>query len=125
MQEMTWGTMLAVLEEMFGPLLFWLLVVGAVVVTVAYLYVLLRDRAFSVRKFLWAQVSMPLGALIAVWLVFYSTDSGWVDLGGPVDYLVLLGIALLGAFGAAILVYTLQSLLWPPKAQQSKAAAQA
>jgi len=115
MQEMTWSTMWAVLEEMFGPLLFWVLVAGAVIVTAAWLYVLIRDRAISAHKFFWAQLSMPIGAVLAVWLVFMSTDSGWVDLGGPVDYLVLLGVALLGAVGIGILVYTLQSLIWPPR----------
>lgn len=32
-------------------------------------------------------------------------------MGGPVDIIVLLGVAVLGAIGAAILVYTAQSLI--------------
>lgn len=114
MQELTFETLLAVFEEVFGAGLFWTLVVAAVVVTLAYLYVLIRDRAISMRKFLLAQLSMPLGAVAAVWFVLWMTDSHVRDLGGPIDWIVFLGVALIGAIGLAILVYTVQSLLWRP-----------
>lgn len=110
MKELTLETLLAVFEEMFGRGLFWALVVAAVAVTALYLYVLIRDRAMSMRKFLWAQVSMPVGAVAAVLFVFAITDSAFRDIGGPIDVIVLLGIAALGAVGMAILVYTAQSL---------------
>ena len=68
----------------------------------------------SWRKFLWAQLSMPIGAVAAVLFVLAITRFGLRDVGGPVDVIVLLGVAAVGAVGAAILVYTAQSLLWPP-----------
>jgi glucan phosphoethanolaminetransferase (alkaline phosphatase superfamily) len=111
MQQLTLETLLAVFQEMFGPGLFWALVAVAVLVTALYLFVLIRDRAMSMRKFLWAQLSMPAGAVAAVLFVFAVTDSGLRDLGGPIDVIVLLGIAGLGAVGMAILVYTAQSLI--------------
>lgn len=114
MKELTFGTLIAVLEEMFGRALFWTLVAVAVLVTLAYLYVLLRDKAVSWRKFLWAQVAMPFGAVAAVLFVQRITNSGFSDIGGPIDVIVLLGVAALGAVGAAILVYTGQSLIHPP-----------
>lgn len=110
MKDLTLETLLAVFEEMFGRGLFWALVAIAAVITALYLYVLIRDRALSMRKFLWAQLSMPFGAIAAVLFVFAITDSALRDIGGPVDVIVLLGIAGLGAVGMAILVYTLQSL---------------
>ena len=110
MKELTLETLLAVFEEIFGRGLFWAMVVAAVVVTLAYLYVLIRDRAMSMRKFLWAQVSMPFGAVAAVLFVQAMTHSHFRDIGGPVDVIVLLGVAAMGAVGAAILVYTAQSL---------------
>lgn len=110
MQDLTFTTMIAVFEEMFGRGLFWAMVAVAVVITLAYLYVLVRDRAMSMRKFLWAQLSMPFGAIAAVLFVQAITHSGFRDLGGPVDMIVLLGVAALGAVGCAILVYTAQSL---------------
>lgn len=110
MEQLTFGTMIAVFEEIFGRGLFWFMVFAAVVITLAYLYVLVRDRAMSMRKFLWAQLSMPFGAVAAVLFVQVMTHSNFKDIGGPVDLIVLLGIAALGAVGAAILVYTAQSL---------------
>jgi iron(III) transport system substrate-binding protein len=44
--------------------------------------------------------------LLAVLFVQAMTDSSFADIGGPVDIIVLLGIAVLGAVGMAILVYT-------------------
>lgn len=111
MKDLTFGTMLAVFEEIFGRGLFWAMVVAAAVVTLAYVYVLIRDRAVSWRKFLYAQLSMPVGAVLAVWFVMVMTQSQLGDIGGPVDLIVLLGVAVIGAIGMAVLVYTVQSLL--------------
>lgn len=113
MKEMTFGTMIAVFEEIFGRGLFWAMVVAAVLVTLGYIFVLFRDRAVSWRKFLLAQLSMPVGAVLAVWLVMAMTHSQLTDIGGPIDVIVFLGVAALGAIGMAILVYTAQSLARP------------
>ncbi len=110
MKDLTFSTLIAVFEEMFGRGLFWTLVAAAALVTAAYLFVLIRDRALSMRKFLWAQLSMPFGAIAAVLFVQGITSSGFKDIGGPIDVIVLLGIAVMGAIGMAILVYTAQSL---------------
>lgn len=115
MKELTFATMIAVFEEIFGRGLFWAMVVAAVVVTAAYLYVLIRDRAVSWRKFLLAQLSMPFGAIAAVVFVQVMTHSHLRDIGGPVDVIVLMGVAVMGAVGAAILVYTAQSLFFRRK----------
>lgn len=114
MSELTLDTMLAVFEEMFGPVLFWALLAVAVAITLAYLFVLIRDRSVSWRKFLLAQLSMPVGAIAAVLFIQGITSSSFSDIGGPIDALVLIGVAVLGAVGMAILVYTAQSLLRRP-----------
>ena len=111
MEELTFGTLIAVFEEMFGRGLFWLMVVAAAGITLAYLFVLIRDRAVNWRKFLLAQLSMPVGAIAAVVFVQAVTHSGFSDVGGPIDVIVLLLVAGLGAVGMAILVYTLESLI--------------
>lgn len=111
MSELTLETLLAVFEEMFGTSLFWVMVAAAVVITLAYIFVLFRDRELSMRKFLLAQLSMPFGAVAAVVFVQWITNSGFRDIGGPVDVIVLLGVASAGAVGLAILVYTLQALV--------------
>jgi uncharacterized membrane protein YhaH (DUF805 family) len=118
MKELTFETLIAVFEEIFGRGLFWAMVAAAVIVTVAYIYVLIRDRAVSWRKFLLAQLTMPFGAIAAVVFVQVMTHSHLRDIGGPVDVIVLLGVAVMGAVGAAILVYTAQSLLFRRKAPE-------
>ncbi|NBB98952.1 MAG: hypothetical protein GVY34_12460 [Alphaproteobacteria bacterium] len=111
MEEMTLGTILAVFEEIFGKGLFWAMVAVAAVITVGYIYVLIRDREMSMRKFLLAQLSMPIGGIAAVWFVLWVTRSGLQHMGGPIDALLLLGIFAAGAVGFAILVYVAQSLV--------------
>ena len=112
MKDLTFATLIAVFEEIFGRGLFWAMVAVAAIVTLAYLYVLVRDRSVSWRKFLLAQLSMPFGAVAAVLFVQVMTSSNLRDIGGPIDLIVLLGVAVMGAVGAAILVYTLQSLFF-------------
>ncbi|MDO5604417.1 MAG: DUF5368 domain-containing protein [Paracoccus sp. (in: a-proteobacteria)] len=111
MKELTPSTLLAVFVEMFGSGLFWAMVGLTAMVTAAYLFVLIRDRKMSMKRFLVAQLSMPFGAVAAVAFVMMITNSRPANIGGPIDLIVLLGVALLGAVGTAILVYTLQSLL--------------
>lgn len=111
MKDLTFGTLIAVMEEVFGRGLFWSLVAVAAVVTIAYAYVLIRDRGVGWKRFLWAQVSMPFGAVASVAFVLWITESSLADMGGPIDVIVLLFVAVLGAVGLAILVYTVESLL--------------
>jgi drug/metabolite transporter (DMT)-like permease len=111
MKQLSFETLIAVFEELYGAALFWTLVGVAALITLGYLYVLIRDHKMSMRRFLWAQLSMPFGAIAAVLFVQAVTHSDFRDLGGPVDWIVMLAVAVLGAGGSAILVYTLQSLL--------------
>lgn len=113
MKDLTFGTLIAVFEEIFGRGLFWAMVAAAGLVTLAYFYVLIRDRNISWRKFLLAQLSMPFGAVAAVWFVLLMTHSQLRNIGGPVDVIVLFGVAVGGAVGIAVLVYTVQSLIAP------------
>ncbi|MCU0830096.1 MAG: DUF5368 domain-containing protein [Rhizobiaceae bacterium] len=115
MKELTLDTLLAVFEDMFGKGMFWAMVALAGLITLGYLYVLIRDRRMSMRKFLWAQLSMPVGAVLAVAFVLGMTNSGFEHMGGPIDVVVLAGVALLGAVGFAILVYVAQSLARGPQ----------
>lgn len=119
MKDLTLETLIAVFEEIFGRGLFWAMVAAAVVVTLAYLYVLIRDRAVSWKKFLLAQIAMPFGAVAAVLFVQRMTHSRFADLGGPIDWLVLLGVAAAGAVGLAILVYTLEAFLFPDRQRRN------
>ena len=116
MEEFSLMTLLAVFEEMFGRGVFWAMVVVAVLITLAWVYVLVRDRALSMRKYLVAQLSMPVGGVAAVVFVLAFTNSGLRHVGGPIDWFVLAGVFVAGAVGFAILVYVGQSLLRRPQA---------
>ncbi|MBY6200133.1 DUF5368 domain-containing protein [Maritalea mobilis] len=115
MEELTLETMIAVFEEIFGTGLFWSMVAVAAIITVGYLYVLIRDHNLGMRRFLIAQLFMPVGAVLAVWFVMFMTSSNLSDIGGPVDVIVFLGIAVMGAIGMSILVYTVESLFFRDK----------
>jgi uncharacterized protein (DUF2062 family) len=112
MEELTFETMIAVFEEMFGPFVFWGLIGAVILITAGYVYVLIRDRSLGMRQFLIAQLFMPVGAVLAVWFVLAMTDSQLADMGGPIDFIMLIGIAVLGAIGGAILVYTIERLVF-------------
>lgn len=116
MEEFSLMTLLAVFEEMFGRGLFWTMVAVAAAITMAWVYVLVRDRALSMRKYLVAQLSMPIGGVAAVVFVLAFTNSGLRHIGGPIDWFVLAGIFVAGAIGFAVLVYVAQSLLRRPQA---------
>lgn len=119
MKDLTFETLLAVFQEIFGAGLFWAMVIFAAAITLAYLYVLIRDRAVSWRKFLWAQLSMPFGAVAAVWFVLIMTKSSLSDMGGPIDLIVLLMVAVAGAIGLAIFVYTAEALFAGRKREEA------
>ena len=93
MSELTLSTMIAVFEEIFGAGLFWALVAAAALITLGYIFVLVRDRTVSWRKFLMAQIAMPFGAIAAVLFVQVVTNSSFGDIGGPIDVIVTLAVA--------------------------------
>ena len=119
MQDLTFTTLIAVFEEIFGRGLFWAMVFAALIVTALYLFVLIRDRAVSWKKFLWAQLSMPFGAIAAVLFVQGMTRSGFADIGGPIDAIVLLAVAAGGAV-AWRFWFTQSSLSFGGKAARDK-----
>ena len=110
MKELTIGTLVAVLEEMFGPALFWVMVVAAVLITIAFVYVIVRDRSLRSRWFLRAELLAPIGAIAAIWFVFVITESGFRDMGGPIDIVALILIGLAGGIGLTFLAYTVQAV---------------
>ncbi len=117
MEEFSFRTILAVLEEMFGAGLFWSLVVIAALITVGFILMLLRDRGLDSRRLVRAQIAAPLGGIAAVLFVQWITSSGFRDIGGPIDWLVVLAIFIAGSIGLMLLVYVAQALRRPPHAR--------
>lgn len=119
MQELTLGTLIAVFEEIYGPLLFWVMVLTAAIITLAFIFVLIRDRSIEGRYLARAELTAPIGAVIAIWFVQYMTNSGFSDLGGPIDIIVLLGTGAVGAGGLIFLAYVAQAFLRRPEEDRS------
>lgn len=82
MKDLDFATLVAVFQEMLGWT-FWPLVVLAVLATLSFLRVLLRDRALIARRLVWAEVLGLFGGMAAVFIMFTVTSSSFADLGGP------------------------------------------
>ncbi len=111
MKELEIGVFVSVFIEMLGPVLFWLLVVAAVAVTAAFVWVLVRDRGLDSRRLVRAQAVGLLGGVAGILFMQWITNSGFRDIGGPVDLMLVALIFVLGAIGAAILAYTIQAVV--------------
>ncbi|ADZ71054.1 DUF5368 domain-containing protein [Polymorphum gilvum] len=111
MKELTFGMLLAVFEEMFGPLLFWLMVAAAALITLAFVYVVIRDRSLESTRLVRAELLAPVGAIAAILFVQFITNSGFKDIGGPIDVIALILIGVAGAVGLTFLAYVAQAVL--------------
>lgn len=111
MQELTFSTLIAVFEEIFGPALFWAMVAAAVLVTLAFLYVVIRDRRIRAVSFLGAELMAPVGALGAILFVQWITSSGFRDIGGPIDLMMVVMIGIAGAGAMMLLTYTFLAMV--------------
>lgn len=110
MKDLTFETLIAVFEEIFGPGLFWGMVSAAALVTTAFVYVLIRDRRLESHRLVRAELLAPVGAIAAIWFVQAMTSSEFRDIGGPIDVIVLIGIGAAGAVGLTILSYVVQAV---------------
>ncbi len=125
MEDLSLVTLNAIFQDMFGFWLWWLMVVVAAIVTILLFYIMFRDRRFKPRHFLLAQLTSPFGAVAAVFFVMWQTNSDFSDIGGPIDVIVLLIIAAIGAVGTVILAYVGQSIWARRKQKKAEAADQA
>ncbi len=108
MKDLSLGMLIAVFEEMFGKGLFWLLVTIAVLITLAFLYVLLRERRLEESRLVRAHFWGPIGAVLAIAIVLFVTSSGLSSMGGPIDIITLALIGIYGGIGLIMWAYVLQ-----------------
>ncbi|ARE41392.1 hypothetical protein RGUI_3251 [Rhodovulum sp. P5] len=115
MKELTLETLIAVFQEMFGTALFWSMVLVALLITFAFIFVLIRDRSIVGRYLARAELTAPIGALAAILFVQYMTNSGFSDIGGPIDLIVLTLTGVAGAGGLIFLAYVVQAFMRRPE----------
>ncbi len=119
MQNFDPAMFVAVLYEMLGPLL-WLIVAGSIAATAVFVWLLIRDRGLVSRRFVASELAGVAGGFAAVLFMQIITHSRITDVGGPVDWLLVALIWLIGAGGTTVLVYDLWGL-WAGRARTADA----
>ena len=110
MKDLDAATLLAVFEEMLGWTM-WPLLALAVLATLAFLWVLWRDGGLRPALLVTAQLLSVLGGIAAVLIMLIVTHSAFADMGGPIDWLLVLGIFVGGAVGTGLGLYALFGLI--------------
>jgi len=110
MKDLDVATFIAVFQEMLGPWL-WVIVGGSVAATLAFAWVLLRDRGLVSGRLVWSQVVGVAGGVAAVLVMLAVTHSGFRDFGGPIDWVLVALIFAVGAVGATVAAYALMGLV--------------
>jgi hypothetical protein len=118
MKDLDISVFIAVFQEMLGPLL-WVLVGLAVIGVLAFLVVLIRDRGLSSRRLVGAELLGILGGVVALFIMWFVTDSGLSDIGGPIDWVLVAVIWTVGAIGSAILAYAAMGFMGRREAARS------
>ncbi len=104
MKEIDVATLLAVFQEMLGPLL-WVLIALAAAATVLFVWVLLRERGLRPRRLVWAELAGLAGGIAAVAFMLSVTQSQLADIGGPIDWVLVAAIFLAGGIGTVVAAY--------------------
>jgi len=110
MKDFDIGTLVAVLRELLGPWL-WVSLGVAAVAAVAFLYVVVRDRGVVPSRLVWSEVVAIGGVVAAVLITQRVTHSGFSDLGGPIDWVLLAALFIAGAIGTLIAAYAAFGLM--------------
>lgn len=110
MKELDPAVFVAVFQEMLG-LWFWPLIALAAFIVLLCLYVLARDRRIVSARLLAAEVLGLAGGAFGIWLAFTVTNSDWADIGGPIDWVLLIAIFAAGTVGGIVFAYGLLGLL--------------
>ncbi len=105
MKELDPFVLLAVFQEMLGPLL-WLLLAVVVLGLMAFVALLVRERGLVSRRLVRSQALGLIGAGLALVLMAQVSSSGFTDAGGPADWFLIALVFGLGLAGSTILFYT-------------------
>lgn len=105
MKELDPWVLLAIMQEMLGPLL-WLLVGVALLGLVGFTRLLLRERRLDARRLVRSQLLGLIGGALALVLMARVSSSGFTDAGGPIDWILIAMVFAAGLVGSAILAYT-------------------
>jgi hypothetical protein len=104
MKELDIAVFVAVFHEMLGPLL-WIGLAVAALVIVAFAWLVVRDRRLIAARLAWSELVGLGGAVVAVLIMQWVTSSGFSDIGGPIDWVLVAVIAVAGFVSATLTAY--------------------
>lgn len=90
-----------VFQEMLGAPLLWLLIILIAGGTLAFLFLLFKERTIIARRMVGAQAIGLLGGALALVVMAKVSSSGFTDAGGPADWFLIALVFGLGAGAAA------------------------
>ena len=105
MKELDPLILLAVFQEMLGPLL-WLLLAVVVLGLLAFVVLLIRERGLVSRRLVRSEALGVIGGGLALVLMAQVSSSGFTDAGGPADWFLIALVFGLGLVGSTMLFYT-------------------
>ena len=105
MKELDPFILLAVFQEMLGPLL-WILLAVVVLGLVAFVALLVREKGLVSRRLVRSEALGIVGGALALVLMAKVSSSGFTDAGGPADWFLIALVFGLGAVGTTVLGYT-------------------
>jgi hypothetical protein len=105
MKDMDLMILLAVFQEMMGPLL-WVLLALILGGLAAFVALLAAERGLRSHRLVRSQAMGLIGGVLALVLMAKVSSSGYTNAGGPVDWLLIAFIFGAGWVGTAILFYT-------------------
>jgi len=114
MKELDPLVLLAVFQEMLGPLL-WVLIAVVVLGTLAFAVLLLRERRIATRRLVQSELVGVAGGVLALVVMVKVSSSGFTDAGGPADWFLIALVFGLGAVGTTVLTYTLIGWFGPKR----------
>lgn len=101
---------LAVFQEMLGPLLWILTLVGVLGVS-AFVAILIKERRLDSKRLVRAELIGLIGGALSLVLMAKVSSSGFTDAGGPADWFLIALVFGIGLAGTTILAYTLAGWL--------------
>jgi hypothetical protein len=104
MKDLDPTVLIAVFQEMLGPF-FWIGLGAAALVLVLFLWLLLRERGLRAARLAWSELVGLVGGGVAILVMQAVTHSGFADIGGPIDWVLIALIWLAGAVLATLAAY--------------------
>ncbi|WGE34481.1 DUF5368 domain-containing protein [Actinobacillus genomosp. 1] len=103
--------LISVVQEMLAWAFYPLLIL-AVILTLALVILLVKEKGFHLKRLVQAEVVGFIGGFIGVFVLFWLTQSGLSDIGAPIDAFALLGTYAVNFVGFAVLYYTVKGWLF-------------